>query len=216
MDLPEADSPVSQTVSPLVPRSWRCTDPECQTTCCSCWVGPVIMPAATVLLVASSTRMKLPVSRRAAVGVEQQRRLGAQPHAADLVQAEAGGGFVAVQGVDVQAVVELAHDRAGRAGGVLDRVAGARGQLGLAGHPAEHRVDVLPDVRAVVRAADQVAARDVDVVESSSTVTACPANASSTATPPGRQIALTVVVKPQGSTVTSSPRRITPPAMVPA
>jgi len=41
----------------------RRTEPLCQTTMASCRVGPVIMPAATVLLVASSMRMKLPVSR---------------------------------------------------------------------------------------------------------------------------------------------------------
>ncbi len=38
------------------------------------------------------------------------------------------------------------------------------GRERLVGHPADHRVDVLGDVRGVVRAADHVAAGDVDLV----------------------------------------------------
>ena len=64
VDLPEPDSPVSHTVMPCVARSARCTEPLCQTTLRVLLASArVIMPAATVLLVASSMRMKLPVSR---------------------------------------------------------------------------------------------------------------------------------------------------------
>ena len=73
------------------------------------------------------------------------------------------GLLVAVQRVDVEAVLDVLDQRPARAGGVLDRQLLARTQR-LVGHPADHRVDVLAGLRGVLRAADHVAAGDVDVV----------------------------------------------------
>ena len=61
-DLPEPDRPVSHRVRPC-PRSARCTEPACQTTFEPRSAGPMIMPAATVSPVCSSTSTKAPVSR---------------------------------------------------------------------------------------------------------------------------------------------------------
>ena len=69
-----------------------------------------------------------------------------------------------MQRVDVEPVLEIANRRTSRACRVLDRVGGAFLQRHVRRHPADHRVDVLTDRGPVVRTADHVAARDVDVV----------------------------------------------------
>src|SRR4051794_10252426 len=97
------------------------------------------------------------------VGVAQQRNGGAQLDAADLVEPELLGLLVAVQAVDVEAVLEILDQRATTAGGVLDRELLAWSQR-LVGHPADHRVDVLARPGSVLRAGYHVAAGDVDVV----------------------------------------------------
>ncbi len=125
--------------------------------------GPRIIPAATVLWFASSMRMKLPVVRFAGTR-RRTAGLRADRDAADLVERQLLRVFVAVQVVDLEAVVQRLHDRFHRAGGVLEHVAVAGPQGGLFGEPADGGVDVLTDLGLVVRAADHVAARHVDVV----------------------------------------------------
>ncbi len=68
-------------------------------------------PPPTVPLVAGSMRMNEPVADVAAVLVEQQRHLGAQRDAAELIEFERGGRLVAVQRVDVEPVVQRGHLR---------------------------------------------------------------------------------------------------------
>src|ERR1700757_3456093 len=58
--------------------------------------------------------------------------------------------------------------------------------------------------------------RPTSIWSASSTHTALEANASPSGTPPGPQIADTVVVKPEGRTTISSPGLNTPAATVPA
>ena len=99
----------------------------------------------------------------AGVLVDEQRLGGAQPHPADVVEPELAAVRLAVQRVDVEPVLQLLDHPAHRAGRVLDRQLLARAQR-LVGHPADHGVEVLGDVRGVVRAADHVAAGDVEVV----------------------------------------------------
>src|SRR4051794_26639238 len=97
------------------------------------------------------------------VRVAQQRHGGAQLDAADLVEAELLGVLVAVQGVHVEAVLDVLDQRAAHPGRVLDRELLTRGQR-LVGHPADHRVDVLARLRGVLDPGDHVAAAHVDVV----------------------------------------------------
>ncbi len=122
------------------------------------------MPAPTVVLEASSTRMKLPGGPVAAVLVVEERLGGAQRDAPDLVEGERHGVLVAVQGVDVEVVLEVLDQRPGPAGRVLDRELGSGPQPRGLGHPAHHGLDVLPHVGLVAAAGDHVAAADVDVV----------------------------------------------------
>src|SRR5581483_7987321 len=86
-----------------------------------------------------------------------------QLDAPDLVEAEGGVFGVAVQRVDVQSVLDVLDQGAGRAGGVLDRQLLTRLQRG-GRHPADHGVDVLGGRRGVVDPGDHVAAGDVDIV----------------------------------------------------
>jgi hypothetical protein len=123
----------------------------------------LIIPAPTVTPVASSTRMNDPGRAVLGVRVAQQRHGRAQLHATDLVEPQLGGLLVAVQRVDVEAVLQRLDQRASGPGGVLD------GQLlpgthRRVGHPADHGVDVLAGLGCVGRTADHVAAGDVDVV----------------------------------------------------
>ena len=86
-------------------------------------------------------RMKPPVVAAEAVLVEQQRRAGAQPHAADLVEAQLRGRLVAVERVDVDAVAQVVDDGLARVRVVcLMAVARALPQ-GRVGHPADHRLE---------------------------------------------------------------------------
>ena len=95
--------------------------------------------------------------------VEDQRHAGPQPHATDVVEPELARVLVPVQRVDVDAVADLIDHGPRRARRVLDRVHAAR-HHGLVGHPADDRLDVPLDRRAVVRPADHVPARDVEIV----------------------------------------------------
>ena len=124
----------------------------------------VIMTAPTVALVDSSIRMRPPGLPVAVVRVEEQRLGQPQAHPAHLVQPEPLGALVPVQGVDVQPVVQLTDDGLDRPGGVLDHQPVPGGQRPGIRHPADHRLHVLGDDRLVVRAADHVAAGDVQVV----------------------------------------------------
>ncbi len=99
----------------------------------------------------------------APVLVHEQRRRQAQPQPADLVQLEPVGLLLAVERVHVDAVQQLVHLGERRARGVLDPVA-AGGRERALRHPAHHRVDVARLDGLVVRTADHVAARHVDVV----------------------------------------------------
>ena len=92
-----------------------------------------------------------------------QRRRGAQPHAADVVEAELGGRLVAVQRVHVEAVGKLGDHRPDVAGGVLEPPHAPRGERPV-GHPGHHRIQVLALRRPVVGPAEQIATGDVEVV----------------------------------------------------
>jgi hypothetical protein len=122
------------------------------------------MPAPTVALVASSIRMNEPVVRLRRYSSKNSGTGGAQRHPADLVERERVAPLVAVQRVDVEAVLQVLDQRPGGAGGVLDRQLVRPAQRGRLGHPAHHGVDVLADGGLVVGPADHVAAADVDLV----------------------------------------------------
>ena len=100
----------------------------------------------------------------AAVLVDEERLGHPQGDPADLVEPERGGLLVAVQIVDVEAVLQFLDDRLGRARGVLDDVVPARLERRVVGHPAHGGVEFLRGVRLVVYPGDHVATRDVDVV----------------------------------------------------
>ena len=105
-----------------------------------------------------------PGGRVAGVLVEHQRHLGAQAHPAEFVEFERGSALVAVQGVDVEAVVQSGDAHPGGPGGVLDDVVPAGFECCLVGHPADHRVKLGGGVGLVLRARQQIAAGDVDVI----------------------------------------------------
>ena len=118
MDLPDPDRPVNQIVAPCDGRSRPSDvarvpgDVVAQLAVAQSDSGARIMPAPTVVWVASSTRMKLPVVAVAAVLVVEERLRGAQRDAADLVERQADGVLVAVQRVDVELVLQVLHDGA--------------------------------------------------------------------------------------------------------
>src|SRR4051812_3830492 len=78
----------------------------------------------------------------AGVVVGEQRLGGAQPDPADVVEAELAGAGIAVQGVDVEPVLQLLDHGAHGPGRVLDRQSLPRAQR-LVGHPADEGVEVL-------------------------------------------------------------------------
>src|SRR4029079_12061811 len=78
-------------------------------------------------------------------------------------EAELLGVLVPVQGVHVQAVLDVLDQGPAGAGRVLDRQL-LPGPQRLGGHPADHRVDVLARLGSVVDPGDHVATADVDVV----------------------------------------------------
>src|SRR5215469_376324 len=70
-----------------------------------------------------------PASKAVArVGIAEQRLGYPQSHPADLVKGELLGVLMPVQGVDVELVVQIAHDRLDRPGCVLDDQAAAGSQ----------------------------------------------------------------------------------------
>ncbi len=105
-----------------------------------------------------------PGARVPGVLVEEQRNLGAQRNAAKLVELQRRRGLVAVQRVDIEAVIERGHLGVRGAGGVLDDVIAAGLERRAVCHPAHRRVELLRDPGLVVGAGDQVSPRDVDLV----------------------------------------------------
>ena len=108
--------------------------------------------------------MKAPVWRYGEVGVNEERLGGAEANAADLVEGEALNPLHAVERIDVDAVVDLLHHGARPARGVLDRICLPRRQRRALIHPADLRVNVLHHRRHVVRAAEHVAAANINLV----------------------------------------------------
>ena len=97
------------------------------------------------------------------VAVGQHRRARAQRHAADVVELEAGRRGPLVERRHVEPRMHGLDRRAHRARRVLERVARARPQLGVA-EPGDGRVELARGDRLAVGRADQVAAADVEVV----------------------------------------------------
>src|SRR5262249_43100578 len=90
----------------------------------------------------------------AGVWVARERRGAAQANATDLVQRQLRGRHV-LEGVDVDAVVELVDDRPRAAGRVLDRVPAARLHRLLA-HPADRRLELARADRLIIWLDDHV------------------------------------------------------------
>src|SRR4051812_33225579 len=97
------------------------------------------------------------------VGVEGERLGGAQSHPADVVEGQLRRRRLAAQGAELDAILERLDDRARRVRGVLDRVAPAGAQRGV-GHPAHVGGQVAGEGRAIAGAADEIAARHVELV----------------------------------------------------
>jgi len=122
------------------------------------------MPPPTVSCVPSSTRMNEPVFWLRRVLVDEQRQRRTELHPADVVQCEPRAVLVARQRVDVEAVEQVSHLRTRPAGGVLDRVDLVALERTVGVEPADLGRDVLRHHGLVVRAAEHVAAADVDLV----------------------------------------------------
>ncbi len=82
----------------------------------------------------------------------------------DLVQLQRRRRFVAVQAVDIEAVVQGLGHRPHRARAVLQQIGAAFGQRGALVHPAHRGLNVVRQRRAVVGPAQDVAPGDSDVV----------------------------------------------------
>ena len=166
---------MSQTVAPRRPsiaqRSRRGSAGSCQITSGLC--GPVggpgssrassTIPAATVALVVSSTRMKAPVTRLRSYGSAITGAARSRWTRPMSLSASSPGWGTSSSRCDVEPRVDRLDPRADAAGGVLEDVARA-GRGRRVGHPAQPRLEPAGDRRRVVGRADQVAAAGVDVV----------------------------------------------------
>ena len=122
------------------------------------------MPAATVPLVFGSMRMNEPVLALRVYSSSSSGTWVRSEIRPSSLSFNAVARLVAMQGVDIEPIVQRGDLRAGGSGGVLDDVVAAGLQRRGVGHPAHGRIEFLRDPGLVVGAGDQVAARDVDVV----------------------------------------------------
>ena len=176
--------------------------------------GPLIIPAPTVALVPSSMRMKLPVWRLRRYSSKKSGTRRPQRDPADLVEPERRALLVAVERVDVEPVLQLLHHRPGRARGVLDGQLRAR--LRAAAPPSSTpsrrcpapTVGGLPGRQSMSPRLMSISSveRDVDGHGRERLLHRLARRAR---WPRMRE------VKPDGSTITSSPGRSTPPSDLP-
>src|SRR4051794_11947039 len=113
VDFPDPDNPVSQMVAPASPsfahRSSRESSASCQTTLGLLTSSSQNHAGAGGGVGGFVDEDEAAGGAAAAVLVVEQRLGAAQADPADLVQREPVGGVVAVQGVDVQPVLQVAH-----------------------------------------------------------------------------------------------------------
>src|SRR5437588_7061651 len=99
----------------------------------------------------------------AAVWVEGEGSARAQAHAPDVIELELLRRGNALERVHVDHVLDRIHDRGGGARGVLEQISRAGAQR-LLGHPADVGDELARDRGGLVGEADQLAARDVELV----------------------------------------------------
>src|ERR687897_1136086 len=167
-DFPDPDNPVNQTVAPSDGRSSRAIPPWCQTMFSvtdSGDLGRAQDDAGAHRVVGDLVDQDEAAGGAVAAGlVGEKKHPGGGRHPPDLVEPQAVRHLVAVEGVDVEPVLQVLYEGPAPPRRVLDRQLGAGPEVGVLREPADHRLEILAHMRPVAYPAQHVAAGDVDVV----------------------------------------------------